>query len=170
MNFVRQVAIPGGSVGRSCLADPSSLLGGMCSGVSETMKVAIVHDWLVSMRGGERCFEVLCEIFPEADVFTLVHRKGYVSPVIEKHTIHTSFVQRLPFSASQYQYYLPIFPSAIEHFNLTGYDLVVSSSHCVAKGIRVPKDTYHLSYVYTPMRYIWDQFDIYFSKTKQRNI
>lgn len=127
------------------------------------MKVAIVHDWLVSMRGGERCFEVLCEIFPEADVFTLVHRNGYVSPVIEKHTIHTSFVQQLPFSSTRYQYYLPIFPSAIERFDLKGYDLVISSSHCVAKGIRVQKGTYHLSYIYTPMRYIWDQFDIYFA-------
>src|SRR5262245_9506461 len=127
------------------------------------MKVALVHDWLVSMRGGERCFEVLCEIFPGADVFTLVHRPGYVSQTIEKHTIYTSFLQRLPFSTTRYQYYLPIFPSAIEQFDLTGYDLVISSSHCVAKGIRVPKETYHLSYVYTPMRYIWDQFEIYFS-------
>jgi glycosyltransferase involved in cell wall biosynthesis len=127
------------------------------------MKVALVHDWLVSMRGGERCFEVLCELFPDADVFTLVHREGQVSPVIEKHSIRTSFVQRLPFSLTHYQYYLPLFPLAIRSFDVHEYDLVVSSSHCVAKGIRVPDNVCHVSYVYTPMRYIWDQFDAYFS-------
>jgi len=126
-------------------------------------RVAIVHDWLVSMRGGERCFEVLCELFPDADVFTLVHRKGHVSPIIEKHSIRTSFIQHLPLSLTHYQYYLSIFPLAIRSFDFHEYDLVVSSSHCVAKGLRVPDNVCHIAYTYTPMRYIWDQFDAYFS-------
>ena len=96
------------------------------------MKVALVHDWLVSMRGGERCLEVMCELFPDADVFTLVHRKGQVSPVIEKHSIRTSFVQQLPFSLTHYQYYLPFFPFTIGSFAFHDHDLIVSSSHCVA--------------------------------------
>jgi len=115
------------------------------------------------MRGGERCFEVLCELFPDADVFTLVHRDGHVSPVIEKHPIRTSFIQRLPLSLTHYQHYLPFFPYAIRSFSFHDYDLVISSSHCVAKGLRVPDKVCHVSYVYTPMRYIWDQFDAYFS-------
>lgn len=89
---------------------------------------------------------------------------GSVSPTIEKHPIRTSFIQRLPFSATNYRYYLPIFPLAIESFDLKGYDLVISSSHCVAKGVRIPKGTCHLAYIYTPMRYIWDQYEAYFGK------
>ncbi|MEO8341320.1 MAG: glycosyltransferase [Nitrospirota bacterium] len=127
------------------------------------VKVALVHDWLVSMRGGERCFEVLCELFPDADVFTLVHRKGDISPVIEKHSIQTSFIQRLPLSLTHYQHYLPFFPLAIRSFSFHDYDLVVSSSHCVAKGIRIPGNVCHIAYIHTPMRYIWDQFDAYFA-------
>jgi glycosyltransferase involved in cell wall biosynthesis len=126
------------------------------------MKVALVHDWLVSMRGGERCFEVLCELFPDADVFTLVHRKGQVSPVIEKHSIRTSFIQRLPLSSTHYQHYLPFFPLAIGSFAFHDYDLVISSSHCVAKGLRMPDNVCYVAYIHTPMRYIWDQFDAYF--------
>jgi glycosyltransferase involved in cell wall biosynthesis len=127
------------------------------------MKVALVHDWLISMRGGERCFEVLCELFPDADVFTLVHRKGHVSPAIEKHSIRTSFIQRLPLSSTHYQHYLPFFPLAIRSFAFDDYDLIISSSHCVAKGLRVPDGACHVAYIYTPMRYIWDQFDAYFA-------
>ena len=129
------------------------------------MKVAIVHDWLTGMRGGERCLEVFCELFPDADLYSLLHVPGSVSPIIEKHAIHTSFIQHLPFSRSHYRYYLPLFPSAIESsFDLKGYELVISSSHCVAKGVRIRKGTCHLAYIYTPMRYIWDQYDTYFAK------
>ncbi len=128
------------------------------------MRIALVHDWLTGMRGGERCLEIFCELFPDADIYTLLHVKGTVSPIIEKHRIRTSFIQRLPGSSQYYRHYLPLFPSAIESFDLNGYDLVISSSHCVAKGIRVPKGTYHLAYIYTPMRYIWDQYDAYFSR------
>ena len=127
------------------------------------MKVALVHDWLTGMRGGERCLEVFCELFPAADIFTLLHVKGAVSPIIEKHHIQTSFIQQLPLSSRWYRHYLPLFPSAIKSFDLKGYDLVLSSSHCVAKGIDVPAGTCHVAYIHTPMRYIWDQYDVYFS-------
>ena len=127
------------------------------------MKVALVHDWLTGMRGGERCLEVFCEIFPAADIFTLLHVKGAVSSTIEKHHIQTSFIQHLPLSSQWYRNYLPLFPLAIKSFDLEGYDLVISSSHCVAKGIQVSEGTCHVAYIFTPMRYIWDQFDVYFS-------
>jgi len=126
------------------------------------MKIAIVHDWLTGMRGGEKCLEAFCELFPSADIFTLLHQEGAVSSNIERHRINTSFVQRLPLTYRYYRYYLPLLPVAIESFDLRGYDLILSSSHCVAKGVRVPPDTCHIAYIYTPMRYIWDQYDAYF--------
>jgi glycosyltransferase involved in cell wall biosynthesis len=126
------------------------------------LKVALVHDWLTGMRGGERCLEVFCELFPSADLYTLLHVKGTVSATIERHSIRTSFVQRLPLASSRYRYYLPLFPAAIEQFRLQGYDLVLSSSHCVAKGIHAGDRSVHVSYVHAPMRYVWDQFENYF--------
>ena len=128
------------------------------------VKVALVHDWLTGMRGGERCLEIFCELFPAAPIYTLLHVQGSISPTIEKHPIKTSFLQHLPFSSRWYPYFLPLFPWAIQSFDFHDYDLVISSSHCVAKGIKVPKGTCHLAYVYTPMRYIWDQYDVYFPR------
>ncbi len=128
------------------------------------MKVALIHDWLTGMRGGERCFEVFCELFPDADVYTLLHFPGSVSSLIEKHPIYTSFIQRLPFVRRVYRFYLPLFPFAIRSFDFSGYDLVFSSSHCVAKGVRVPSGVFHIAYIYTPMRYVWDQYDAYFQE------
>ncbi|WP_447979743.1 glycosyltransferase [Candidatus Nitrospira bockiana] len=128
------------------------------------MRVAIVHDWLTGMRGGERCLEALCELFPKAPIYTLLHVPGSVSAAIEEHQIVTSFVQSLPCVTSWYRYYLPIFPSAIERFNFDDFDVILSSSHCVAKGVRVPKGVCHISYIHTPMRYVWDQYDSYFGK------
>ena len=127
------------------------------------MKVALVHDWLTGMRGGERCLEVFCELFPDADLFTLLHVPGTVSPRIESMRIHPSFLQSLPCVEKHYRYYLPLMPWAIGSFNLKDYDLVLSSSHCVAKGIRITGEGRHICYCFTPMRYIWDQYDIYFS-------
>ncbi|MCW5798251.1 MAG: Putative Glycosyl transferase, group 1 [Nitrospira sp.] len=125
------------------------------------MKVAIVHDWLTGMRGGERCLEAFCELFPDADVYTLLHIKRSVSLTIERHRIRTSFIQSLPLAERYYRYYLPLFPLAIERFRLPAYDLVLSSSHCVAKGIRPPAGAKHLCYIHAPMRYVWDQFENY---------
>jgi len=130
------------------------------------MKIAIIHDWLTGMRGGEKCLEVLCKLYPSADIFTLLHIPGKVSPVIESHRIHTSFIQKLPFAESKYRYYLPLMPFAIETFDLKEYDLILSSSHCVAKSVKPGRNSLHICYCHTPMRYIWDQFDQYFGKGK----
>jgi glycosyltransferase involved in cell wall biosynthesis len=126
------------------------------------VKVALVHDWLTGMRGGEKALEVVCERFPDAELFTLVHIPGSVSATIERHRPHTSFVQRLPLVRRYYRHYLPLFPTAIEQFNFDGFDLVVSLSHCCAKSIIRPGRARHICYCLTPMRYAWDQFDAYF--------
>ena len=115
------------------------------------------------MRGGERCLEAFCELFPDADVYTLLHLKGTVSATIERHRITTSVVQSFPLAARYYRYYLPLFPLAIERLRLPSYDLVLSSSHCVAKGIFPPAGAKHLCYIHAPMRYVWDQFENYAS-------
>ena len=138
----------------------------MTAPLLEGLKVALVHDWLTGMRGGEKCLEVLCELFPDADLYTLLHQKGKLSQNIESRSIRTSFVQHLPFGLKKYRHYLPLFPLAIEQFDLSAYDLIVSSSHCVAKGVRSNNSTYHISYVHTPMRYVWDQFNTYFRQPR----
>jgi glycosyltransferase involved in cell wall biosynthesis len=130
------------------------------------MKIAIVHDWLTGMRGGEKCLEVLCKLYPSADLFTLLHIPGSVSQSIESHSIHTSFIQNLPFVKSKYRYYLPLMPLAIESLDLRKYDLILSSSHCVAKSVKPRPGSLHICYCHTPMRYIWDQFDQYFGRVK----
>ena len=126
------------------------------------MRLAFVHDWLTGMRGGERALEVLCERFPDADLFTLVHIPGSVSPAIERLRPHTSFIQRLPMVKRYYRHYLPLFPTAIEQFSFDRFDVVVSLSHCCAKAIVTPGRVRHVCYCLTPMRYAWDQFDAYF--------
>jgi len=126
------------------------------------MRVALVHDWLVTARGGERVLEALCRMFPGADLYTLLHEKGSQAAPIEQRRIVTSFLDRLPGVYQRYRHLLPLMPAAIESLRLDGYDLVVSSSHCVAKGVRVPAPARHLSYVHAPMRYMWDLFDDYF--------
>jgi glycosyltransferase involved in cell wall biosynthesis len=128
------------------------------------VRVALVHDWLTGMRGGERCLEVFCELFPHSDLYTLLHVRGSVSPLIEQRRIITSFIQRLPDAARRYRSYLPLFPAAIRRFDLRGYDLVLSSSHAVAKGVRVPRGALHVCYCFTPMRYVWDLYDDYFGE------
>jgi glycosyltransferase involved in cell wall biosynthesis len=125
------------------------------------MRVALVHDWLVGMRGGEKCLEVFCELYPDADLYTLIYAAEKVSPTIRRMKVYASWLNRLPMIESYYRYLLWLFPKAIETFDLADYDLVLSSSHCVAKGI-FPHRALHLSYVHTPMRYIWDKHGDYF--------
>jgi glycosyltransferase involved in cell wall biosynthesis len=125
-------------------------------------RVALVHDWLTGMRGGEKCLEVMAELFPDADLYTLLHVRGSVTPVIEDRRVTTSFVQRLPQASRRYRWALPLFPRAIEAFDLQAYDLVLSSSHCVAKGAVPAPGALSVCYCYTPMRYVWDRFDDYF--------
>ncbi len=131
-------------------------------GMSKPVKVAIVHDWLTGMRGGEYTLEVFCDLFPQADLFTLIHRKGSVSARIEARPIHTSLLQRIPGAKKRYRRLLPLMPAAIERLDLTPYDLVLSSSHCVAKGVVTRPDTLHVCYCYTPMRYAWESHHRYF--------
>lgn len=130
------------------------------------MRTALIHDWLTGMRGGERVLEALCGLYPDADLFTLYHRRGSVSACIERHHITTSFVQRLPLAGSYYRQYLPLFPMAVEQFDLDPYDLVISSSHCAAKAVIPPGRARHLCYCHSPMRYAWDQFDAYFGPAR----
>ncbi|HEX4348113.1 MAG TPA: glycosyltransferase [Vicinamibacterales bacterium] len=125
-------------------------------------KIALVHDWLTGMRGGERVLEVICERFPGAELFTLVHVPGSVSPTIEGRPIHTSFVQHLPFVKRHYRAYLPLFPTAVERFRFDRFDFVLSVSHCCVKSVITPPGVPHVCYCLTPMRYAWDQFDAYF--------
>ena len=123
-------------------------------------RVALVHDWLTGLRGGERVLEQLCLLHPDADIFTLVHVPGSCGEIIERHRITVSFLDKLP--REHYRRYLPLYPLAIERFDLSAYELVISSSHAVAKGCRPAPDALHVAYIHTPMRYVWDQFEAYF--------
>jgi glycosyltransferase involved in cell wall biosynthesis len=125
-------------------------------------RLALVHDWLTGMRGGEKVLEAIASLYPDAPIFTLLHVPGSVSAQLESHEIRTSFVQQLPRAARHYRQYLPLFPRAIERFDFTGFDFVISTSHCVAKSAIVPRGVPHLCYCHSPMRYAWDQFDAYF--------
>src|ERR1051326_472006 len=124
------------------------------------MRVAIVHDWLNGMRGGEKVLECLLEIFPGAPIFTLFHQRGKVSPLIESHPIVPSTLDRIPKIYHAYRNLLPLFPQAVEAWDFSQYDLVISSSHAVAKGVN-PGQAAHVCYCHTPMRYIWDAEDDY---------
>lgn len=126
------------------------------------LNIALVHDWLTGMRGGEKVLEVLCELFPDATLFTLLHNKGSVSQTIESHRIRTSFIDRLPMKSKRYRNYLPLFPSAIESLDFSGYDLIISTSHAVAKGASPSPGAVHICYCHTPMRYVWESYDEYF--------
>jgi glycosyltransferase involved in cell wall biosynthesis len=126
------------------------------------LRVALVHDWLTGMRGGEKVLEALCEIFPAAPLYTLVRVPGTVSARIEARPIHTSFVQHLPAPGRLYRHYLPLYPLAVELWDFSSFDLVISSSHCAVKSVKARKDAVHVCYCHSPMRYAWDQFDAYF--------
>jgi glycosyltransferase involved in cell wall biosynthesis len=126
------------------------------------MRVAIVHDWLTGFRGGEKVLDLLIELFPGATIFTLVHTAGSTSARIESRPIVTAFTQKLPLASRHYRWYLPLFPWAIESLDLAGFDLILSSSHCAAKGVVPPAGALHICYCHTPMRYVWDRFEDYF--------
>jgi glycosyltransferase involved in cell wall biosynthesis len=126
------------------------------------VRVALVHDWLTGMRGGERVLEVLCERYPAAELFTLLHVRGSVTSIIEQRPIHTSALQYLPGVRQYYRECLPLFPALVEQFDLEPFDLVISTSHCVVKSVLTRPDAIHICYCHTPMRYAWDQFDAYF--------
>ncbi len=125
------------------------------------MRVAIVHYWLVGMRGGEKVVEALCEMFPQADIFTHVYVPDAVSEIIRRHKITTSFINSLPAAGRLYKRYLPLMPLALEQLDLHGYDLVISSESGPAKGVIPPPSARHLCYCHSPMRYLWNMFHDY---------
>jgi glycosyltransferase involved in cell wall biosynthesis len=129
------------------------------------MKVAIVHYWLVNMRGGEKMLEALLEMFPQADIYTHVYNPKAVSALINSHRVFTSRVNRLPFAKKLYQLYMPLMPNALMDFNLQQYDLVISSEAGPAKGVVPNPNAYHLCYCHSPMRYLWDMYHEYFRGT-----
>jgi glycosyltransferase involved in cell wall biosynthesis len=121
------------------------------------MKIAIVHDWLVGYAGGEKVLEQILTVYPGANLFSIVdflstEQRGF----IKNKAVNTSFIQKLPFAKTKYRQYLPLMPLAIEQFDLSGYDLIISSSHAVAKGVLTGPDQLHISYVHSPIRYAWD--------------
>ena len=134
-----------------------------------TMNIAIVHDWLVTNAGAEKVLKAICDIYPDADIFSLVDflddqaRKQVINGKFAK----TSFIQKLPLAKTQFRNYLPLFPKAIESLNLNGYDLIISSSWAVAKGVNKSNHQVHICYCHTPIRYAWDLYDEYTSGLKQ---
>ena len=146
----------------SRIPDPGSL--------PPSRNVAIVHDWLTGMRGGEKVLEAICELYPDATLYTLVQVPGSVSPHIERHRIRRSLVQMLPRAGELYRQYLPLFPTMVELFDLDGYDLVISSSHCAVKSVIPRGAATHVCYCHSPMRYAWDQFSSYFGPAQVGNL
>jgi glycosyltransferase involved in cell wall biosynthesis len=134
------------------------------------LRVALVHDWLTGMRGGEKCLEVLCRAFPQATLYTLLHRPGSTSPAIERMAIRTSPLQQAPGVFRHYRHLLPLMPLAARAWKPRNVDLVVSLSHCVAKAIRVPRGVPHVCYCFTPMRYAWQGRDAYLEGWADRPI
>ena len=129
------------------------------------MKVAIVHEWLTVIAGSESCFKVFTEIYPDADIFVLVSDEESVKKLdINPNRIKTSFIQRLPKSKTKWKNYLPFFPFAVEQFDLSEYDLIISSSHAVAKGVITNANQIHICYIYSPIRYAWDLYHQYLSE------
>lgn len=129
------------------------------------MKIAIAHDWMFSMRGGEKVLECLFELFPSADFYVLVCDLNRVSSLLKERKIFTSFIQNLPFSKKLYKLYLPLMPFAVESLNFSDYDLVISVSHCLIKSIITSPLTTHVCYCNSPVRYAYDLFDDYFKDT-----
>lgn len=130
------------------------------------MKVAIIQEWLVSVGGSDKVVKAIMDVFPDADVYTLVANKDVCDELgIEWKKVRTSFIQKLPFGASKHRMYLPLFPFAVEQFDLRGYDVVISSSHCVAHGVLTKADQLHISYCHSPIRYVWDMYNEYLEES-----
>jgi glycosyltransferase involved in cell wall biosynthesis len=131
-----------------------------------TKKVVILHDWLTGYRGGERVLEAICEMYPEAPIYTLIHKKGSTSPFLESRRIITSCLDKVPGIYDNYRYFLPLMPLAVNSLEIPNdVELVISSSHCVIKGVKRPEEAKHISYIHSPMRYMYDQFDNYFGSS-----
>jgi glycosyltransferase involved in cell wall biosynthesis len=125
------------------------------------MRIAIIHYWLIGLRGGEKVLEAICELYPGADIFTHVFDAEAAGPIIGAHKVTTTFIAKLPFARRFYKFYLPLMPFALETLDLTSYDLVISSESGPAKGVLTRPDAVHVCYCHSPMRYIWDQYQLY---------
>lgn len=131
--------------------------------VAGNLRVAIVHYWLLNMRGGEKVVEALCELFPQAEIFTHVYAPEAISERIRRHKIHTTFINRLPQAKKRYQSYLPLMPLALQQLDLRDFDLVISSESGPAKGVIIGPNARHICYCHSPMRYVWDMYPDYLS-------
>ena len=130
------------------------------------MKVAIIQEWLVTVGGSDKVVKAILDVFPDADIYTLVASKEVCDELgIPWEKVHTSFIQKMPMGTKKHRAYLPLFPFAIEQFDLRGYDVVISSSHCVAKGVLTKADQLHISYVHSPIRYCWDMYNEYLEES-----
>ena len=130
------------------------------------MKVAIVQEWLVTVGGSDKVVKAILDVFPDADIYTLVAKKDVCDELgIPWEKVHTSFIQKMPLGTKKHRAYLPLFPLAIEQFDLRGYDVVISSSHCVAKGILTKADQLHICYCHSPIRYCWDMYNEYLEES-----
>lgn len=133
--------------------------------LNSNIRVAFSHDWLNGQRGGEKCLDSMIRLFPNAEIYTLLHEKGSVSEHIESIPIHTSFLQKNSWMRKNYKHCLPFFKWASADLRIQEADIIISTNHCVAKGIRKPRPTTpHLCYCFTPMRYAWLFFDEYFGR------
>ena len=128
----------------------------------QSMRTLLCHDWLTGMRGGERVLEILCRGFPDAPVYTLIHNRAAISETINAHPVNTSFLQNIPNVYKHYRHMLPLFPYAVSRFRPQPAELVISTSHCVAKSFIPPPGARHLCYCFTPMRYAWTFYNEYF--------
>lgn len=130
------------------------------------MKVAIVQEWLVTVGGSDKVVKAILDIFPDADIYALVAKKEVCDELgIPWEKVHTSFIQKMPLGTKKHRAYLPLFPFAIEQFDLRGYDVVISSSHCVAKGVLTKADQLHICYCHSPIRYCWDMYNEYLEES-----
>lgn len=130
------------------------------------MKVAIIQEWLVTVGGSDKVVKAISDVFPDADIYTLVAKKEVCDELgIDWSRVHTSFIQKLPLGTKKHRAYLPLFPFAIEQFDLRGYDVIISSSHCVAKGVLTKADQLHICYCHSPVRYVWDMYNEYLEES-----
>lgn len=134
--------------------------------VNRNMKVAIIQEWLVTVGGSDKVVKAILDVFPDADIYTLVAKKDVCDELgIPWEKVHTSFIQKMPLGTKKHRAYLPLFPFAIEQFDLRGYDVVISSSHCVAKGVLTKADQLHICYCHSPIRYCWDMYNEYLEES-----
>jgi len=130
------------------------------------LKVALIQDWLTVIGGSEYVFKEIASLYPDADIYTLVARDETIKSLgLENHKVTTSFIQNLPFAKTKYRNYLPLFPLAVEQFDLSSYDLIISSSHAVAKGVLTHAGQVHVCYCHSPMRYAWDLYHQYIKES-----